>query len=99
MKAASNVAALARELGIRRKWLYQWRDDALEAAGVGKAKRTRTQELESDRLRKRVQQLLELVGEQEAKLHFFESALRRVKARRQSSTGSGETGSSTPSGR
>ena len=99
MKTASNVTALARELGIRRKWLYQWRDDALEAAGVGKTKQAPIQKQGTERLRQRVQQLLELVGEQQAKLDFFESALRQVKVRRQSSTGSGGAGSSTPSGR
>jgi transposase-like protein len=29
MKTCTNVTALARELGIRRKFLYKWRDEAL----------------------------------------------------------------------
>lgn len=100
MKGASNVTALARELGIRRKWLYQWRDEeAFQAAGMEKPKAVRKQERESARLRKQVQELLQLVGKQEAKLHFFDNALRRVRERRQSSTGNGGTASSTPSGR
>jgi transposase-like protein len=41
MKTADNITALARELGIRRKWLYQWRDDALKAAGLSKVPQTR----------------------------------------------------------
>lgn len=99
MKTTSNVSALARELGIRRKWLYQWRDDAMQAAGLRKARQPRGKTLESDRLRKQIQELLQLVGQQEAKLDFFESALRRVKERRQSSDANGAMPSTTSSGR
>lgn len=99
MKTASNVSALARELGIRRKWLYQWRDDALEAAGLRKVRHPQAKSSESERLRNRIQQLLQLVGEQEAKLDFFESALRRVKERQHNSSGHGGKESTTPSGR
>ncbi len=99
MKTASNVAALARELGIRRKFLYLWRDQAMKAAGYGKPRKSRGKTSESERLRNRIEELLQLVGQQEAKLVFFESALRRVAERQQHSDGNGATGSTTPSGR
>ncbi len=75
MEGCLNVAALARELGVRRKWLYQWRDEADAAAG----------EPESHRLRRRVAELERLVGQQAAELDFFRGALRRVEAQRQKS--------------
>lgn len=28
MKRCTNITELARQLGIRRKWLYHWRDEA-----------------------------------------------------------------------
>ena len=49
----ANVSALARELGIRRKWLYQWRDDA-RAVATGEA---RVEDPEKVKLRRQVAEL------------------------------------------
>jgi transposase-like protein len=35
MKTCANVTRLARELGIRRKWLYEWKDDAAGVRSAG----------------------------------------------------------------
>ena len=95
LKSCSNVSELARDLGIRRKWLYKWRNQA-------RAKAARTdgdtkfpapveavREPEKEALRRRIADLEGLVGRQTAEIDFFRSALRRVEERRQRK---GETG-------
>lgn len=95
LKNCRSVSGLARELGIRRKWLYEWRDQARAAAAKadGKAKSSAPVEgapaPEIEVLRQRVADLERLVGRQTAEIDFFRGALRRVEARRQSS---GKTG-------
>ena len=76
--AGESATALARELGILRKFLYQWKSD-----GRGSA-----------RLKKKVDDLERLAGRQSAELDFFVSALRSMKAARPPSgapTGNGST--------
>jgi transposase-like protein len=95
LKSCSSVSGLARELGIRRKWLYKWRNQArAKAAGTdGDAKFpapvAAVREPEKEALRQRVADLERLVGRQTAEIDFFRCALRRVEERRQSR---GETG-------
>jgi transposase len=88
MAACSNISELARELGVRRKWLYEWREDARAAAAAGKA-------IEPDpalaRLQKRVAGLERLIGRQTAEIDFFKGALRKIKERRQLNGKSGGT--------
>lgn len=89
LKSCSNVSELARDLGIRRKWLYKWRNQA-------RAKAARTdgdtkfpapveavREAENGALRRRIADLEGLVGRQTAEIDFFRRALRRVEDRRQ----------------
>ena len=89
LKSCSNVSELARDLGIRRKWLYKWRNQA-------RAKAARTdgdtkfpapvaavREPEKEALRRRIADLERLVGRQTAEIDFFRNALRRVEDRRQ----------------
>ena len=95
LKTCHNVTALARELGIRRKWLYEWRNQARAAVAnaSGPAQSSvpveAVREPERDALQQRIADLERLVGQQAAEIDFFKGALRRVKERRQSS---GETG-------
>jgi transposase-like protein len=95
LKSCSSVSGLARELGIRRKWLYKWRNQARAkpAATGGDAKSPAPAEAvrgpEKEALRQRVAELEGLVGRQTAEIDFFRCALRRVEDRRQSK---GETG-------
>jgi transposase-like protein len=95
LKSCSSVSGLARELGIRRKWLYEWRNQA-QAKAAEASEGTRVSapaEPASDRereaLRQRVAELEQLIGRQAAEIDFFRGALRRVEERRQPS---GETG-------
>ena len=95
LKSCSSVSGLARELGIRRKWLYKWRNQARAKAGrtggdaQSPAPVEAVREPESGALRQRVADLERLVGRQTAEIDFFRCALRRVEERRQSK---GETG-------
>jgi transposase-like protein len=75
MKTCANVTQLARELGIRRKWLYQWKDDA---AG-GQAAPPAGADTKGER---KVKDLEALVARQSLELDFFKGALQRIEERR-----------------
>jgi transposase-like protein len=75
IKTCANVTQLARELGIRRKWLYQWKDDA---AGGHLAPPV---EADSKGERK-VKDLEALVARQSLELDFFKGALQRIEEQR-----------------
>ena len=103
--AGEGAAAVARELGIRRKFLYQWRDDGWGTAG--QAARTAqpepaeggAEEHEKETLRKKIASLERLVGRQAAELDFFGRALRNIGAAARKSgadTGGGSTKRSNP---
>ncbi len=95
LKSCTNVSELARQLGIRRKWLYKWRNQARAKAARGggdaqsPAPVAAVREPENGALRQRVADLERLVGRQTAEIDFFRNALRRVEDRRQRK---GETG-------
>jgi transposase len=92
MKSCDNVSALARELGIRRKWLYKWseKERALyaattsTAAGVepGPVVARRPTPPPDTQLRKRVQELESMVARQNLEIDFFKGALQRIEQRR-----------------
>jgi transposase len=96
LEQCSNVSALARELGIRRKWLYQWRDQA-RALGQAGVSQGALEEREKAKLQRRIEELERLVGRQSAELDFFKGALRRVEARRQTSGTTGGAASTSKS--
>lgn len=90
MKACDNISELARELGIRRKWLYKWSEQERNAAGSistpaasqaesGDGSEAPGQEA---RLRKEVQQLQSKVAQQSLEIDFFKGALQRIEQRR-----------------
>lgn len=94
MVAGESPTALARELGIRCKFLYAWK-----AAGKGsqgaiplpEKAGDDPQEQEIARLQRRISELERLTGRQTAELDFFAAALRSVKeTRRKSGANSGE---------
>jgi Transposase len=104
MKTCSNVSALARELHVRRKWLYAWRtkldpewaDRGLELAEPATPElieeRRRTEEL-----RERIRQLERLAGQQALDLNFFKAALRAIEQQRRSRKKPGAAPSTPPS--
>ena len=99
LNTCSNISALARELGIRRKWLYEWRyqakgeHPATDSAG-GDAD-PRDQKIIG--LQRRVGELEQLIGRQAAEIDFFKGALRKIKERRQSNCAAGDAASTTKS--
>jgi len=86
------MAAIAAELGVRRKLIYEWKDRfaRLGEAGLeqqrGRPRRqaeTQSTEPQAGRgellaARKRIAELERKVGQQELELDFFEEALRRI---------------------
>jgi transposase len=92
--AGEAVLKVARDLGVRRKFLYLWRD---QGKGTNGEVRTRIPVVESaedrriTKLKKRVAELERLAGRQAAELDFFAAALHSIKpTRRSSGVNSGE---------
>lgn len=91
MKTCANVSQLARELGIRRKFLYQWKDEAV----AGRAAAAPNQA--DGRNERRVKELEALVARQSLELDFFRGALQRVeeqRRKREQTSGPGSTSKS-----
>ena len=92
MRSCENVSALAKELGVDRRVLYHWRNLAPGEDGATANSPVRE-------LRKEIRDLKRVLAEKAMELDFFRGALQKVEARRQSGRGSGETASTTRSGR
>jgi transposase len=89
MREGEAVSALARELGIRRKVLYGWKQafaaggEAALARGVGRPPggggvAPRSQPPAGEKLGPRVAELERLIGRQQALIDFFERALSAI---------------------
>jgi transposase-like protein len=103
MAPGVKVSALARELGVCRQRLHEWRealrlgDDQLRRPG--RPKRSVEPPAQADDLagaQKRVAELERRLGQQQLELDFFKQALRQVEALRRPNNGPGAT-ASTPS--
>jgi transposase-like protein len=96
MEAAGNVAALARELGIQRKWLYKWKKElsgcsppsAEPSPPVSKSRKSHAPVSSpiEEKLRKKIQILESLVARQSQEIDFFKGALQNI-AKRQRKNG------------
>jgi len=96
MRICEDVGQLAHELDVTRRCLYKWRRK-LDLIGPGEeSARPSTHE---SAYRKQAQQLKRLLAEKAMEVDFFKGALQKVEARRQSRGGSGETASTTKSGK
>jgi transposase len=107
MLAGESPTALAMELQVGRKVLYQWKD-AYVAGGV-EALRSRGRPRKGEELvrlpepltargellqsRQRIAELERKVGRQQLEIDFFVEALRRVKMAQEEETGQDATGS------
>ena len=96
LNRCESIVALSQELGVHRRLLYKWRDQ-LGPVEVGE-ERPPENPREST-LRKEVQQLKRLLAEKTMEVDFFRGALHKVEARRQRRGGSGETASTSKSGK
>lgn len=92
MRSCENVSALAQELGVDRTVLYHWRN--LMPSENGTTANSPVREL-----RKEIRELKRVLAEKAMELDFFQGALQKVEARRRSGSGSGETASTTRSGK
>ena len=115
MLAGENVSALARELRLRRKLLYAWRDNF--RSGGPEALRTRGRPRKAvpvagpeaprvpaagDALAKaerRIGELERKIGQQQVELDFFRRALRQVSGKRRPGDGPGAAASTRSSRR
>lgn len=97
---------IAKELGIRRKFLYAWKDKGFGTDGVGRdvtravsADQADPQQQQIARQQQKIAELERLTGQQAAELDFFAAALRAVKEPRlktDASSGGGSTQRSKP---
>ena len=91
MKSCSHLE-LARELGIHKRQLYEWR---VQLAGQEVAPLPVPER--EQRLERENQQLREALATKVLEADFLQGALRRIAARRQSTSGYGETASTKKS--
>jgi transposase len=80
MKTCDSIAGLARELGVRRKWLYKWRDQAEGGERPPVSRAPKPMPVENDR--KRIAELEKLVARQALEIDFFKGALQRIEEQR-----------------
>ena len=94
LKCCDNAKELAKELGVHRSVLYQWRDqlapqDRPEWQG---------EKGEAARLAQEIRLLKQSLAEKTLELDFFKGALQKVGARRHSNKAAGGRASTTKSG-
>lgn len=95
--SGESATVVARELQIRRKFLYAWRNAGHGSAAVAKPKRESA--VEDDPLLKKIAKLEQeladsqrLVGQQAGEINFFVLALRAVKESRPKKKASSDIG-------
>ena len=88
MNACGNIVGLARELGVSRRVLYQWRD-RMEQTDSSPG---RSRELI---LRKQIVKLKRLLANKTLEVDFFRHALQRAGARRRQNFHPGDKASTT----
>jgi transposase-like protein len=99
MEESSNIAALARQLGIDVKMLYQWKWQQ-EGRPTRKPLGLTTQAAkwgDLETLRRENEHLKRVLAEKALEVDFFKGALQQVEARRRGQAGSGETPSTSAS--
>jgi transposase len=94
MKESNNLKALARELGIDKRLLYDWRERAADLSDQRAPANRKTRQLENEN-----KELKRLLAEKTLEVDFFRGALQKVATRRQQSSAHGETASTTKSGK
>jgi transposase-like protein len=88
MCGGESVTAVARELGIRRKFLYAWREAGFGSSGAPpRVRAANSGERQASAGNQRIAELERLVGRQAAELDFFAAALRSIEESRPASGG------------
>ena len=111
MESCGRVAGLANELGIRRKFLYLWRDQfrkggvaalgrgAGRPPGPGRKRRAAPREAPLSEQQKRIAELERLLGIKQMEVDFFKRTFEHVRGVMGRPTGAGgkaSTGGSKP---
>ncbi len=94
MRNCDSILELARELGVHRSVLYQWRDQLAPLDRV----EWREEDSGESPLERENRRLKQALAEKTLEVDFFKGALQKVAARSQSNTKTGETASTTKSG-
>lgn len=94
MKESNNIKALARELGIATRLLYDWRERAADLRDKRSVPNRHALKQETE-----IKELKRLLADKTLELDFFRGALQKVAARRQTSGANGEKVSTTKSGK
>lgn len=107
LEAGASASALAAELGVRRKLLYDWRHAYREhgVAGLNRKRGPKPGRLRGQRepagdalsqAQARIAELERLVGRQQVDIDFFRRALRLINAEPASGSATNSTRSSKP---
>jgi transposase-like protein len=102
MQAGESPSALALELKVRRKLLYEWRDCVLAGQPLrvqGRPRKDSQGKAPADTSANRIEELERLVGQLTLENRFFKGALQRIKELRQQNSESGAAASSHKSKR
>ena len=94
MKESTNINALARELGIDRRLLYDWRDRAADLRDKRKVANRHAMHQETEN-----KELKRLLAEKTLEPDFSEVPCERSRLDDKSSNANGETASTTKSGK
>ena len=94
MKESKNIRALARELGIDKRLLYDWQKRAADLRDKRTVPNRHAIKQETE-----IKELKRLLAEKTLEVDFFRGALQKVAARRQQSNARGEKASTTKSGK
>ena len=95
MKECRNITALAEELGLERRLLYDWKSQLEPRAGGKEAASGNPREATLRELN----HLKRVLAEKTLELDFFKGALQKIEVRRQPNGVSGEKASTTKSGK
>ena len=95
MRNCESILELAKELGVHRSVLYQWRD---QLAPQDRPEWQAEQGNES-RLERENRALKQALADKTLEVDFFKGALQRIEARRRSSSDAGEPTSTAKSGK
>ena len=98
MKTCSSITALAKELGLPRVRLYLWRAQLDPSGGPWRAI-ARPMDDEKLTLQQQLHKTQQLLAEKTLEVDFFKGALQKIEARRQRSGNTGETTSTSKSGK
>ena len=99
MRTCDNIAGLARELGVRRKWLYKWRDQAQGKESRRASRPAKPKPSGEEKHRKRMAELEKLVAKQALEIDFFKRALQRIEEQRRKREQTSGAASTSKSGK